>query len=568
MLENKVEKLFNELIEVCEESFRNNEAVRINILKGVAKELSSAYEKKMVSHLVTLLNEKLDNGVRLNVSNGTLRIRSDKPGNSFDFVMYPPHENEFAADAFRILFTNNSIANTGEDIVENIDLINQLLKLFIRFEKEETNEKKTITTPQEPITSTPEKAVHEEKPIENEVLSDTENKVVVDEPADDISDLEVVVESELVNVEEVVEESVEKEEVPKYVNTKTPEELRAEIENEKNSIELGKVTTFASYLNKDITDGERIYKQALSYFGNILDTVKSRGEEVEYLTEVIAKAYSSITTLDKGMIKTLIDLASIIDQNNRAYTWQSKGIYGKETTNEDIFLHPDIRPLMIYLVLNSDSVAKSVIGVNKLSRNDVIDLVYHITKYDEIKNLISATKTTYDFVSAVIAVLSIFVRHNLKLDFYKDTKLIENPALLPDTWTGEIKFIKDCYDDYLVNEENKLQLTVEENGKLQTYLDNLNEQLIQEPNFVRNNENTDGIVSIVGKFRGKAISFSLDNFRKAFISITNTGNHIFIVLPTAAVALHLRDGRVVAKTIFHQYQLDSVMKWIYYTLTQ
>lgn len=101
MLENKVEKLFNELIEVCEESFRNNEAVRINILKGVAKELSSAYEKKMVSHLVTLLNEKLDNGVRLNVSNGTLRIRSDKPGNSFDFVMYPPHENEFAADAFQ-----------------------------------------------------------------------------------------------------------------------------------------------------------------------------------------------------------------------------------------------------------------------------------------------------------------------------------------------------------------------------------------------------------------------------------------------------------------------------------
>lgn len=565
MLENKVEKLFNELIEVCEESF-HDEAVRMNILKGLAKELSNSYEKKIVSRLVTLLNEKLDNGVRLNVSNGTLRIRSDRPGNSFDFVMYPPHENEWVADAFRNLFTYNSTVNTGTELVENIDLVNQLLKLFISVEKEETNEEKIVTTPQEPVASTPEKAVHEEKPSENEVLPIAENDVVVSEQTDDKPDLDVALEP--VKVEETLAEPVEKEEVPKYVNTKTPEELRAEIENEKNSIELSKITTFASYLDKDITDGERIYNQALSYFGNILDTVKSRGEEVEYLAEVNAKAYSGITTLDKGMIKTLIDLASIIDQNNRGYTWQSKGIYGKETTNEDIFLHPDIRPLMIYLVLNSDSVAKSVIGVNKLSRSDVIDLVYHITKYDEIKNLISATKTTYDFVSAVIAVLSIFVRHNLKLDFYKDTKLIENPTLLPDTWTGEIKFIKDCYDDYLANEENKLQLTVEENGKLQTYLDNLNEQLIQEPNFVRNNENTDGIVSIVGKFRGRATSFSLDNFRKAFISITNTGNHIFIVLPTAAVALHLRDGNVVAKTIFHQYQLDSVMKWIYYTLTQ
>lgn len=567
MLENKVEKLFNELIEVCEESL-HDEAVRMNILKGLAKELSGAYEKKMVSHLVTLLNERLDNGVRLNVSNGTLRIRSDRPGNSFDFVMYPPHENEFAADAFRHLCTYNSNVDTGVELVENIDLVNQLLKLFFKFEKEETNEEKIITPPQEPVVSTPEKAAHEEKPIENEVLPIAENDVVVDESAEASSDLEVLAEPEPVKTETKLVALTEKEETPKYVNTKTPDELRAELEQAKNSVEMGKLTTFTKYLSLDVASSEGLFKQALSYFKNIVDTIKSRGDEVEYITDVTTKAYKDANNLTPPMIKALVDLASIIDQNNRSYQWQSKGIYGEETTNHDVFIHPDIRPLMIYFVLTNDLVCHSVVGVNKLSRSDVLDLVYHITKYDEIKNLISATKTTNDFVAAVIAVLSIFVRHNFNYAFYIDTKLIENPPILPDVWTNKIDFIKDSYTDFLANEGNRLVTSPEDSARLKDYLEKLNEQLIQEPNFVRNNENTDAIVSIVSKHLGKSAAINLDSNRNAYISVTKSGKHILIVLPTAALALHLREGSVVAKTIFHQYQLDLVMRWIYYTLTQ
>lgn len=555
MLENKVEKLFNELITLCKESLLD-EPVRINILEGLSKELSNAYEKKMVSHLVTLINEKLDNGVRLNISNGTLRIRSDRPGNSFDFVMYPPHENEWVADAFRNLCTHNSNIETGVELVEVIDLANQLLKLFIETKKEETNEEKNIATTQEPVVSTPEKALHEEKPVKNEVLPTTENDVVI---AESTSSVEVDIPEK-----EVVTEKVK--ETPVVI--KTPDEIREEIQNQKDSIEMSRLSTFTNYLSNDVVEGNHIFSHALSYFKNIVDTIKSRGDEVEYLTNASIDGFTNSTSLTPSMIKTIVDLASIVDQNNRSYQWQSKGIYGAETVNDDVTIHPDIRPLMIYLVLTSDSVCRSVLGVNKLTRQDTLDLVYHITKYDEIKNIISSTKTTTDFAAAVIAVLSIFVRHNFNYGFYKDTKQIENPPILPDVWTNKIDFIKDAYNDFLTNEEHLMALPMETSMKLKDFMEKLNEQLIQEPNFVRNNENTDGIVSIVSKHRGKAIGVNLDNNRRAFLSVTNSGNHIFIVLPTAAVALHLRDGNVVAKTIFQQYQLDHVMKWIYYTLTQ
>lgn len=284
---------------------------------------------------------------------------------------------------------------------------------------------------------------------------------------------------------------------------------------------------------------------------NILDAAESAGMNKEDYTSNL-----------------LLELAAEVVARNAALS--GKPGFAPEQDNEEhkptpAAISATVQPLLAYLVLRHDILSNKLLG----DRN-CLEVIYHMFEFDKYKNIISSQSNVSGFYGAVRSVVSIFSRHNWKLNFHQNTIEIQNPLLPMDTWTKEIKDIGLCIDRIV--DGVKLETDFSKMVKLRDIEHDYSPMKpLADLSLNGSSDFIEKLKEHVSTLLANDVSIAVTTAKlgdlsdkESVIMINRNKTRALLVLPNNIYAMNILNNKVTAVSTIGQYDLTNMFEWLTY----
>lgn len=349
-------------------------------------------------------------------------------------------------------------------------------------------------------------------------------------------------------------------------------ELRAVVANDIKHIEEDKLSSYIEDLRQDVSKFDNLFYGVRHSVQELIKCyLEDDNPEKPSLTRkrVVDYVYISfanrenLTSTERNNIEIYIDFALALYNSNAPRDKVITLELDEEDKNRSTYIPDSLRHFLIYKFLTSDKTSMLFLTtgpfLNDRNPDELFKLIYHMTNYDKYKNVISSSVDAVEFCQYTRIVLAVFVRHNLNLEFYKDTRLIECPPLLPDVWTQQIRGFNIVLDKAV--SDGKLKENKQGNGHKLVDLDNI----YKETNGVFNGDQM--------KFLSELITDLLPGDTTVVRHVTDRiyyviGNKdkskVMFITPAMVMVCGVAKYQVMSRSILHEYMISTIMNWITY----